>query len=165
MRMAFSVLWQSWRSLGVMSVTLAMVFGVMSESEPMEIRSPAELLLGEWVNDLKSHVVINSTEGATIRGLYQTIVGASKKKWVPLIGFVNPTNKDSPTFVFGIQWEDIGAASCTGFVGQYFHTDRGEELRTNWLLRRSSNRKDDWQATLVGVNIFKRVSTRQTAYN
>ncbi|XP_034508511.1 avidin-like [Ailuropoda melanoleuca] len=92
-------------------------------------------------------------------GTYLTAVSATEKpiKISPLFGVQHaPTGKGQPTFGFTVSWTFSDSMSV--FVGQSFVDKTGEEvLQTTWLLREKvDSAGDNWKATSVGTNTFKR---------
>ncbi|NWV91393.1 AVID protein, partial [Machaerirhynchus nigripectus] len=120
------------------------------------------ILTGIWVNDLGSNMTIKTmTANGDFTGIYLTAVSATMKKIEasPLQGSQHLPNPglSQPTFGFTIHWSF--SDSITVFTGQCFVDDDGKEiLKTMWLLRsHMDNIKNDWKATLVGYNEFKRL--------
>ncbi|KAM6229935.1 avidin-like [Porphyrio hochstetteri] len=119
------------------------------------------VLTGRWINDLGSNMTISELNGkGEFSGSYHTAVTASNNeiKVSPLQGSQHRTNqKRQPTFGFTVNWSF--SDSTTVFTGQCFVKSNGEEvLKTMWLLRSSvGDIKDDWKATMVGINEFKRL--------
>ncbi|NWT56581.1 AVID protein, partial [Erythrocercus mccallii] len=115
-------------------------------------------LTGHWVNDLGSNMtILNVNASGNFTGIYNTSVSATSNdiKPSPLLG--SQHLPDQPTFGFTVNWSF--SDSITVFTGQCFMDDEGKEtLRTMWLLRsRVENIKNDWKATRVGYNDFKRL--------
>ncbi|XP_015472385.1 avidin-related protein 4/5-like, partial [Parus major] len=81
-----------------------------------------------------------------------------KIKRSPLLGSQHqPYLLKQPTFGFTVHW--TFSDSITVFTGQCFVDEDGKEvLKTMWLLRSHADKRiDDWKATLVGYNEFKRL--------
>ncbi|NXP54649.1 AVID protein, partial [Heliornis fulica] len=123
------------------------------------------VLTGRWINDLGSNMTIsNLNEKGEFSGSYHTAVTATTNKIQvsPLQGSQHNINENSqPTFGFTVNWSF--SESITVFTGQCFVDENGREiLKTMWLLRSSvDNSRDDWKATRVGINIFRRLSSRK----
>nr|ACO09450.1 Avidin precursor [Osmerus mordax] len=114
-------------------------------------------LVGKWKNELGSVMIIDPSADMSLMGSYETNVGPDIKKFVPLYGVMNPMNTANPTFTFSIAWDSVEKATCSAFVGQYFSNVEGEKLLTMWLLRDAVDTEgDNWEATMVGNNIFTR---------
>ncbi|NXR49857.1 AVID protein, partial [Hippolais icterina] len=114
-------------------------------------------LTGRWVNDLGSNMTIKilNANGDFI-GIYYSAVSVTTKK-VKVSPLLGSQHLNQPTFGFTVRW--TFSDSITVFTGQCFVDDDGKEvLRTMWLLRsRVENIKNDWKATRVGYNEFKRL--------
>ncbi|NXI42142.1 AVID protein, partial [Galbula dea] len=126
------------------------------------------MLTGHWTNDLGSNMTIwYVDEKGDFAGTYNTSVTATKSKIKPspLLGSENLKNQDShPTFGFTVNWSfSDPLSSITVFTGQCFVDEEGNEvLKTMWLLRSHVNNiKDDWKATMVGVNVFTRLHSQK----
>ncbi|XP_058720582.1 avidin-like [Poecile atricapillus] len=118
-------------------------------------------LTGRWVNDLGSNMTIMTVNAnGDFAGVYYTAVSDTTKKikLSPLLGSQHQPNLlKQPTFGFTVHW--TFSDSITVFTGQCFVDEDGKEvLKTMWLLRsHADKRRDDWNATLVGYNEFKRL--------
>ncbi|XP_063996797.1 avidin-like [Pogoniulus pusillus] len=121
---------------------------------------PKCVLTGTWINDLHSTMVIGAVDnGGNFNGVYHTAVTATSNKILksPLKGSQHSANtKSQPTFGFTVNWNF--SDSVTVFTGQCFVDKNGKEvLKTMWLLRSHADTiGDDWKATLVGTNVFRR---------
>ncbi|XP_064032768.1 avidin-like isoform X2 [Pogoniulus pusillus] len=119
------------------------------------------VLTGKWINDLGSTMVIDAVDNAgNFNGVYHTAVTATSNKILksPLKGSQHLTNtKSEPTFGFTVNW--TFSDSVTVFTGQCFVDKNGKEvLKTMWLLRSHVDTiGDDWKATRVGINVFRRM--------
>ncbi|XP_063152028.1 avidin-like [Candoia aspera] len=117
-------------------------------------------LAGNWVNELGSKMVLELPNAkGEFSGTYLTSVSASQKPIVksPLIGIQHaPLREGQVTFGFTVNW--AFSDSTAVFVGQRFVDEKGKEtLETMWLLREEMDSAgDNWKATRVGTNIFKR---------
>ncbi|XP_059692598.1 avidin-like [Haemorhous mexicanus] len=116
-------------------------------------------LTGQWKNDLGSNMTIYEVNGkGGFAGKYLTAVSASplEIEESPLLGFQHLPYLSQPTFGFTVNWTFSDTISV--FTGQCFVDEYGKEvLKTMWLRRsHAKNRRDDWNATLVGYNIFWR---------
>ncbi|XP_023799932.1 avidin-like isoform X2 [Cyanistes caeruleus] len=120
-------------------------------------------LTGRWVNDLGSNMTIMTMKSnGDFAGIYYTAVSATTKKIErsPLLGSQHqPYLLKQPTFGFTVHW--TFSDSITVFTGQCFVDEDGKEvLKTMWLLRSHADKPiDDWKATLVGYNEFKRLES------
>ncbi|KAM8985330.1 avidin-like isoform 1-T1 [Guaruba guarouba] len=123
------------------------------------------VLTGRWVNDLGSNMTIMAVnEKGEFLGSYHTAVTATSNeiKVSPLQGSQHQTDKNSQaTFGFTVNWSF--SESVTVFTGQCFVDEKGKEvLKTMWLLRSNVDSiKDDWKATMVGVNTFTRLRSKK----
>ncbi|KAL8204154.1 UNVERIFIED_CONTAM: hypothetical protein K2H54_068375 [Gekko kuhli] len=118
-------------------------------------------LTGTWENDLGSRMVIRPPDDAgAFTGTYYTAVAASEKpiRESPLYGALHLEDQPEPTFGFTVKW--TFSDSTAVFVGQRFVDAKGKEaLETTWMLREQvDSRQDDWKATRVGKNVFRRVA-------
>ncbi|XP_056369317.1 avidin-like [Oenanthe melanoleuca] len=120
-------------------------------------------LTGDWKNDLGSNMSISEVkENGDFTGTYKTSVSAHPNKIIPspLLGSQHlPDQLKQPTFGFTVHWNFTKTVSV--FTGQCFVDGEGKEvLKTMWLWRSHDNKiKDNWNATVVGYNIFERLET------
>ncbi|XP_015684131.1 avidin-like [Protobothrops mucrosquamatus] len=128
-------------------------------AEPQNSESAAQCSLsGTWKNDLGSTMEIKSvSDTGVFSGLYKTAVSGSGET-VPASPLEGIQHKEPhPTFGFTVSWIVTGTTSI--FAGQCLVDENGkEQLKTIWLLRVNvTSAADDWNATLVGTNIFWRL--------
>ncbi|NWR12408.1 AVID protein, partial [Paradoxornis webbianus] len=118
-------------------------------------------LMGHWINDLGSNMTIESVNAnGDFTGTYYTAVSVHpvKVEKSPLLGsqHVSDQPNHQPTFGFTVHW--TFSDSIAVFTGQCFVDDGKEVLKTMWLLRSHVDElRDDWKATRVGYNEFKRL--------
>ncbi|XP_062406955.1 avidin-related protein 4/5-like [Sardina pilchardus] len=117
----------------------------------------AKGLVGLWTNGDCTEMDIAEPEKGRLTGSYTIAVGTPREASVPLSGLVNHTKADSPSFSLCVSMGEIGGDSCNAVVGQYFNHNGEEALKTIWLMRSGvDGHKDNWGATRVGENTFKR---------
>ncbi|KAM9508144.1 avidin-like [Guaruba guarouba] len=118
-------------------------------------------LTGWWENDLGSKMLVDKTDSqGNFWGMYHTAVSSAQKpiKPSPLIGTQHLNEDGHCTFGFTVNWKFSDSTAV--FVGQYFGEDGREEvLQTSWMLREKvDSQHNDWKATRVGRNTFKRMA-------
>ncbi|XP_043918549.1 avidin-like [Protopterus annectens] len=122
-------------------------------------------LSGKWENQHKSILTITNVKESTgtLMGNYVTIVsvkgnGTTANPESALYGVQD--RGEQPTFAFTVDWSF--AESKTAWVGQCFVDNKGREtLETVWVLRSKVDKQsDNWKATRVGMDTFKRVRNR-----
>jgi hypothetical protein len=113
---------------------------------------------GSWYNDLGSQmdIVVN---GAQINGTYWTAVGDASGRY-ELIGFIDTTVPSPGGQAIGwtVVWNNARGTSnsVTTWSGQ-FQSDGGiEEIVAFWLLTSEQLSANDWGATQIGKNTFRR---------
>lgn len=117
----------------------------------------AKSLVGLWTNGDCTEVTIEEPEKGQLTGWYKIAVGTSREASVPLMGLVNYTKADCPSFSFCVSMGTIGGDTCNAVVGQYFNHSGEEVLKTLWLMRTGvDSHNDNWGATRVGENTFRR---------
>ncbi|XP_062489896.1 avidin-like [Pezoporus occidentalis] len=118
-------------------------------------------LIGWWENDLGSKMLVDKVDSHGIfSGEYHTAVSSTQKpiEPSPLVGTQHLDEDGLCTFGFTVNWKFSDSTAV--FVGQCFGEDRGEEvLQTSWMLREKvDSQRNDWKATRVGRNTFKRMA-------
>ncbi|XP_030368571.1 avidin-like [Strigops habroptila] len=118
-------------------------------------------LSGWWKNDLGSKMLVEKVDSqGNFLGEYHTAVSSTQKpiKPSPLVGSQHLDADGRCTFGFTVNWSFSDSTAV--FVGQCFGEDSKEEvLQTSWLLREKvDSQQDDWKATRVGHNTFKRIA-------
>ncbi|XP_033122760.1 avidin-like [Anneissia japonica] len=115
-------------------------------------------LQGSWINELNSTVNITVTEKGQLIGEYHTAVtsGGGPGVTFPLMGLTSP-GESYRTFGFTVNWHYF--KSTTSWTGQCYTDCTGEQevLITTWILTsEKSTCGDDWEANLVGKDVFTR---------
>ncbi|XP_041118791.1 avidin-like [Polyodon spathula] len=115
-------------------------------------------LKGKWKNQLGSTMNISKGQNnGNFTGSYLTKVTREKNveiKISPISGVVH--NSSEPIFAFLVKWSF--SDSITSFIGQCFDDDKGERLETIWLLRAKASSSENWAATRVGSDVFRRLT-------
>ncbi|XP_062456496.1 avidin-related protein 2-like [Rhea pennata] len=118
-------------------------------------------LSGLWRNNLESLMEISAVrDDGSFQGKYLTRVSLAGGcvRVSPLTGAQQDLGELAwPTFGFTVRWERFSNATAV-FVGQCFVDAGGQEtLATTWLLREAvGSWEDNWKATRVGRNVFRR---------
>ncbi|XP_065518044.1 avidin-like [Lathamus discolor] len=118
-------------------------------------------LTGWWENDLGSKMLVDKVDNhGNFSGEYHTAVSSTQKpiKPSPLVGSQHLDEDGLCTFGFTVNWKFSDSTAV--FVGQCFGEDSSEEvLQTSWMLREKvDSQHNDWKATRVGRNTFKRMT-------
>ena len=122
---------------------------------------------GDWYNRFGSKLHFNPpVEGKPdeLRGFYVSGVGDVFDQYELLGRLGQPERKKKYGTPLGwtVVWSgDPGtdnAHAVTVWSGQYFHGEGGEDERvlTTWLLTHSTKVGEEWEATVVGQDIFRR---------
>ncbi len=111
---------------------------------------------GVWYNELNSSMELK-VQGKEIRGWYISAVGKAAGPY-DLIGYLDATD-DTPTVGWTVSWgnEQKYTPAVTTWCGQAQVIDGKEEIDTTWLLTRSTKIRDDWESTMLGKDLFRRV--------
>jgi hypothetical protein len=112
---------------------------------------------GLWYNELGSVMQLN-VSGGNVWGWYYSGVGTAKNTY-PLSGQINPQPYPfSQVLGWAVAWTNayVNAHSATAWSGQYQTVDNQEEIVAFWLLTSETQEQDDWEATLVGKDVFTR---------
>jgi hypothetical protein len=112
---------------------------------------------GYWYNELGSQMQINQSGGG-VWGTYYTAVGTASGQY-DLAGRV-----DSTPYIFSqalgwvVAWNNayLNSHSATSWSGQYQTVNGNEEIVAFWLLTSEQPEQNDWEATLVGQDVFTR---------
>jgi hypothetical protein len=111
---------------------------------------------GTWYNELNSTMQLKVT-GKEIRGWYISAVGDAAGPY-DLIGYLDPDDA-TPTVGWTVVWknETKHAQAVTTWCGQAQQIDDEDVIDTTWLLTRSTAVRDDWESTMLGKDLFRRV--------
>ena len=112
---------------------------------------------GLWYNELGSMMQLN-VSGGNVWGWYYSAVGTAKATY-PLSGQINPQPYPfSQVLGWAVAWTNAyaNAHSSTSWSGQYQTVENQEEIVAFWLLTSETQEQDDWEATLVGKDVFTR---------
>lgn len=112
---------------------------------------------GLWYNELGSMMQLN-VSGGNVWGWYYSAVGTAKATY-PLSGQINTQPYPfSQVLGWAVAWTNAyaNAHSATAWSGQYQTVDGQEEIVAFWLLTSETQEQDDWEATLVGKDVFTR---------
>ncbi|XP_038643406.1 avidin-like [Scyliorhinus canicula] len=114
-------------------------------------------LAGCWTNELGSIVWINVMDAGGFEGSYTSKASVSGEvSRGDIVGYQQDITQ--PTFGFVVKWATAPADSVTVWAGQYYNGGGKEQLNTMWLLRLNrQDPKDNWGATLAGMDVFTRV--------
>jgi avidin family protein len=117
---------------------------------------------GLWYNELNSTVYLR-VNGKTVTGWYISAVGAASGPY-ELIGFLDRTD-ETPTLGWTVAWQNQNqqAHSVTTWCGQAQIIDQEQQIDTTWLLVRSTSVAEDWEATMVSKDLFRRVKSSPAA--
>lgn len=117
---------------------------------------------GTWYNELGSVMKIVQ-DGASLVGTYCTPVGDASGQYT-LMGQVN-TQPASGGQAAGwvVVWTNNSGTShsVTTWSGQYFNLNGEEEIIALWLLTSEVPIENEWAATQVGQDTFKRTPFTQ----
>lgn len=116
---------------------------------------------GEWHNELGSVLTIDPVQNGEVTGVYATAVSASGCAHgnYRLVGRTD-TDTGGEAVAFVVCWKN-GTTNCesvTAWSGQLQTIDGHEVLTMFWLLTVESTVADDWFATHVGEDVFRRTA-------
>lgn len=120
-------------------------------------------LSGTWYNELNSemnlHVQAVSNGGSLVTGAYITKVGDAAGIY-SLGGMTDEGTGDAtPNVGFSVSWANPtygNSNSVTAWSGQLQVIDGEEVLTTFWLLTQETNPANNWSATRIGQDVFRR---------
>jgi hypothetical protein len=117
-------------------------------------------ITGRWYNELNSTMYLEVT-GKRLSGWYITAVGDAAGPY-ELIGYLDVTD-DTPTLGWTVTWQNSKkqAHSVTTWCGQAQPVDGQDQIDTTWLLVRSTVDAEDWEATMISKDLFKRVKSTE----
>lgn len=119
---------------------------------------------GTWYNELNSmmQLVVGpyvSNGGTPVTGTYQSQVGDAAGVYT-LSGITDQGTGDStPNVGFSVSWVNPtygNSNSVTAWSGQLQLINGEEVLTTFWLLTQETNPANNWSATRIGQDVFKR---------
>jgi hypothetical protein len=112
---------------------------------------------GIWYNELGSQMELN-VSGNNVWGWYYSAVGVAQYTY-PLAGEINTQPYPySQVLGWAVAWTNAyqNAHSVTAWSGQYQTIDGQEEIIAFWLLTSETPELQDWEATLIGRDVFTR---------
>ena len=119
----------------------------------MQQKKKANILIGQWENELKSVMTITYAAGGLISGTYQTAVASgTPPPPVPLSGRYNQV---STTLGWAVSY-DPNYSTTTAWSGQiqFNPSTRMYNLHSTWVLTSPTTPKENWLSTNVGFNTF-----------
>jgi hypothetical protein len=114
---------------------------------------------GTWYNELNSTMILKITNGV-LSGTYQSPKGDAPDPQ-SLTGKIDPSpSNGSQVLGWVVQWVNPAKPihAVTVWSGQYQEVNGEEIITTEWLLTDATDPDDDWEATLVGHDTFKRTA-------
>lgn len=110
---------------------------------------------GIWYNELTSTMLLKVAD-KNVSGWYISAVGEASGPY-ELVGFLDRSD-DSPTIGWTVTWQNskMSAHSVTTWCGQAQSVQGEEQIDTTWLLVRSTRVAEDWEATMVSKDLFRR---------
>lgn len=115
---------------------------------------------GDWYNELGSKMSIMPLSGGAreFRGFYDSKVGDASGQY-ELLGRLGESEKATYGTPLGwtVVWSNGAndAFAATVWSGQYLQGE-DEKILTTWLLTRSTDAGEAWEATVVGQDVFRR---------
>ena len=112
---------------------------------------------GMWYNELGSEIML-SVDGIAVTGTYQTAVGNAQGIYQLVGGVDTEPSNQGQAIGFAVAWVNAygSANSVTTWSGQWQLVDGEETITTMWLLTTETDTPFDWNATLVGKDVFTR---------
>ncbi len=102
---------------------------------------------------------LDADADGTLRGTYHTQVGNAQGVY-PLVGSYDPDGTNgSQSLTFCVTWrnDELNSHSATAWAGQLQRDEQSDVIVTTWLLTRETDRPDDWESTMVGQDVYRRV--------
>lgn len=123
-------------------------------------------LEGTWYNELGSEMTLQITQTTlcgssqtVLCGTYQTKVGDASGIYNLVGAFDTDPSSNGQALGFVVAWvnqQNGSSNSVTCWSGQYQMIDGEEVLTAFWLLTAETPISSDWQATLIGKDVFTR---------
>ena len=99
----------------------------------------------KWVNEDKSHMILQEDEKGRLTGIYSTFVGCDAEKPLPIIG-----QHRGRIVTFEVNFPDCNStAAWNGIV-----SDDGKTIKAMWLLVIDKGDPQQWDETLTSQDIF-----------
>eukprot|EP00118_Oscarella_pearsei_P024433 m.306066 g.306066 ORF g.306066 m.306066 type:complete len:161 (+) comp40934_c0_seq1:46-528(+) len=123
---------------------------------------PADGLFGYWSNELGSCMNIKTvSKDGQFSGQYYSKVGQAKFNYA-LIGRYDYAASSYGTLGWTVTWtnEHLRANSTTTWSAIYYPAAlrQQEQIQSTWLLTTSKALSDVWETTLVGKDVFQKVT-------
>ncbi len=116
-------------------------------------------LAGTWYGQRGSRLVLSVAHDGRIEGKYHTSNDNEPHTTFDVSGMSDTRAFGGSRSVgFVVCWnnEYVNQHSVTAWSGQYQIINGEEVLATSWLLTRETAPEDDWAATMVGQDTFRR---------
>lgn len=120
-------------------------------------------LSGTWYNELNSVMKLNlnghSNEGSVVTGTYQSRVGDAGGIYYLYGASDEGTGDTTPNIGFTVSWVNPtkgNSNSVTAWSGQLQIINGQEVLTAFWLLTQETNPANNWSATRIGQDVFRR---------
>lgn len=108
---------------------------------------------GTWRNELGSMLHLEEGPADGLTGTYRSAVGAPREPR-PLVGFRGSPGSDGALVLgFVVGWPVAGSVAV--WSGRY--DPDADVVRATWLLVHGEEPAEDWSATRVGADEFRRV--------
>lgn len=110
---------------------------------------------GTWVNQLGSHLTLRVDGDGVLRGEYMSGMGPLAGHSHPLQGIYDAPADGSPVLLsFVVDWTE---AHCVTAWSGLCIPER-DEIHSTWLMTSETPPGEEWRATVVGHDVFRRVT-------
>lgn len=110
-------------------------------------------LSGTWRNQLGSELQLKADGRGGLQGKYRNAVGQAAGETSSLVGSYDPSPPRGSTVVaFIVDWTDVHCV--TAWSGQY--QPQSDTISATWMMTAECDPIDEWRATSVGHDVFRR---------
>lgn len=126
----------------------------MTRTAPSGIPATELALAGTWVNQLGSHLTLQVDGHGVLRGDYRSGMGPLAGRSHAVQGLYDAPPDGSPVLLsFLVDWTE--AHCVTAWSGLCLVAE--DEIRTTWLMTSETPPGEEWRATVIGHDVFRRV--------
>lgn len=130
----------------------------MTNTDTM-LHTTYHLLEGTWVNQLGSEVTFMPDSLGRLHGEYCAGAGSLAGRRCPVVGtYQRDLVGRTVPLAFVVGWSE--AHCVTSWTGHFLPEQ--DEIDTTWLMAAESDSHDEWKSTVIGHDVFRRVTDTGT---